>query len=328
MNWHKTNLALIAILLLINIFMAVMLTNAYRDTRFVPREMVVQSRENLGARGIHFDDDAIDMEIKNQKVYTFSNEVLLHEAEDGEQSRRCLVNALSHLSKKSRQSTIENTQYFEIPEGITATVTEKDGTPIISVMISGKTNRENPDFRYLNNEFDYAAHASAIAQAYSYQTDMKSVSLPDEISSFIKAVYDGEIDVSLKSYQISGDTEVCLCSYTIDGIEISDMSSVFCIRENELVYICGDFFFNIPKAEYSARTVDGINVLFGITDIQNEISILSEHIEYSVFETETLRYYLVPNWVVKYREIRDTSSEQLAESFTFNALTGKPNIKE
>lgn len=327
MNWHKTNLALIAILLLINIFMAIMLVGAYRDTRLVPKEMIALSHENLASKGIYFKDETIDKEIRYQKVYTFSPAVLLHETEDGEKTRECLVNALSHLSKKSRQTIEEQVQYFEIPEGITASVNEKDGTPIISVMLSGKTSIDKPDLRYIKTGFDYESSAEEIDSINSYQSDMKSISCPVEISNFIKAIYDGEIGISVKSYKKSGSFHTYLCAYTIDGIEISDMSAVFCIQDGTLVYISGDFLFNLPKAEYIARTVDGINILFGIEGIQNDISIQSEHIVYSVFETDGAKNYLVPTWVVNYIE-KDNENDGQPKAFIFNALTGKPIVKE
>lgn len=328
MNWHKTNLALIAILLLINIFMAIMLVDTYKDTRLIPKEMISLSRENLESKGIFFKDDSIDKEIKNQKVYTFSDSVLLHETEDGEQSRKSLVNALAFLSGKSRQNVLDNVQYFEIPEGITAAITEKDGSTLTSVMISGKTSESDTDFRYIKPGFDYNNYASAIGSIYSYQNDVKSISCPGVISSFVKNSYDGEIGVLVKSHQKSGDIQTYLCSYTIDGIEIKDMSTVFCIQNGKLVFISGNFFFDLPKAEYSARTVDGVNILFGIENIPQEISIVSEHMVYSVLKTENSKNYLVPTWVVSYQENDTKSTEQTIKTITFNALTGKQDIQQ
>lgn len=322
MNWHKTNLALIAILLLINIFMAIMLVNAFRETRLVPREMIELSRENLKSKGIGFSDEAIDKKIQNQKVYTFSSSVLLHETEDGQQSRQCLVNAMAYLSKKNRQSIEEQIQYFEIPQGITASINEKDGTPAISVMLSGKSSADTPDFRYIRNGFDYESNAEEILSIYSYSNNMNSVLPPAEISEFFNSVYGGEVGFSAKSYKKSGDIRTYLCSYTIDDTEIADMSAVFCIQNGKLVYISGDFLFNIPNAEYTARIVDGVNILFGIENVQNNISIQSEHIVYSVFETDGTKNHLVPVWVINYIEHGHDNSGEI-KSFVFNALTGK-----
>ena len=118
------------------------------------------------------------------------------------------------------------------------------------------------------------------------------------------------------------DGKLVLCMLSVNGIDILDMKICFYIKDEKILYINGDFLFGKPVEEYSAALIDGINILYNITNESDEtINILSQNLAYSVFDIENGSKYIVPCWIISYASSKNNPSN--VDYMIFNALTGE-----
>lgn len=316
MNWHKTNIALIAILLVIDIFLGIMLVREYKAARRLPAEMISEARENLVQRNISFDEQSIDKNIYTKKVFSYSSKSLFagEMRQNAKDTHPCLLSALAFLSGQTVQNIDETVQYFDIPGSTSISVYKKDGSVLATASVVGthtlEFSRPHVDGSKLKEK------ASSLARDVSF--DMPEIPCPRIIYDFINSVYGGQIGIKAIHTEDFDGGNFYTCVYSGDGLEIKDLSVCFFIKSGEIDYISGNFLFDKPYAEYNARLVDGINILYSLAELGADANVVSEKLAYSILNQENGETYIVPVWTISYKD----SNNNLC-SATFNALTGK-----
>ncbi len=320
MNWHKTNLALIIILVVIDIFLAVMLWETYRSTRFIPESLIDGATENLSQKNIILDKDMIDRNLYTKPVYLYSPGSAFAEKmkTSASETHPYLISVLAYLTDQTENSAEDSMQYFDIPDGTSISVFDKNGTPAASAVISGDLN-----FEYCDSGFDKTLISSEVSDLLEAEyINSEKTDCPDQIKKLTRAVYDDTLSVNAIKINDFKDGKLVLCMISVNGIDILDMKICFYIKDEKILYINGDFLFSKPVEEYSAALIDGINILYNITNESDEtINILSQNLAYSVFDIENGSKYIVPCWIISYASSRNNPSN--VDYMIFNALTGE-----
>lgn len=316
MNWHKTNLALIAILLVIDIFLGIMLRNEYRSAKLLPDDMISEASENLKEKGIVFDEHVIDKELYKKRVYSYTSHILFAEEmrQNAEKTHPYLVAALAHLSGQSIQGINQSLQYFDIPGSTSVSVLKKDETVFATASVIGES-----EFEFSKPEIDSELMRNkSVSVCEKLSFGMKEIACHNSVTSFINYVYNGVLGIKpIYSEAFDGGT-LYVCAYTSEGIEIDGLSICIYVKNGSIEYIYGDFFFSKLSSEYDAKLVDGINILYSLVESEKTADIISEKLAYAVIDVNNGQQYLVPVWIIEYE---NGNGEQI--SLTFNALTGE-----
>ena len=316
MNQHKTNIALIIILVLINVFLAFNLFDVYKETTILPDGVIFEAAENLEKSGITFEKDIIDNKYTAKSVYKYSPSMIFAEEmkENAQYTHPSLLSAIAYLSSQSTKELEDNVKYFDVPDGTSISVSDKNGKSKASVIITGNTG-----FEYSDTSFSSLVVVTEIKKSLSsiHDTDNK-IRLHKEISGFFKSVYGTKIKAQcVKLSELDGG-QLYTCLLTIDGDEIHDMPICFYIKNGKIIHVNGNLFFVSPKAEYSAKIIDGINILYSIPQFtEKNVSIVSQKHEYASTKLDDGQVYLFPVWKV------ECVIDSERHSPIFNALTGE-----
>ena len=316
MNWHKTNVALIIILVLINTFLAFTVFDTYKDTKILPDRFLLEAKENLAASGITFEEDVIDKEYGTKTIYKYSSSMIFAEEmkENAKYTHPCLLSALSFLSSRSKQDMENRVRYFDVPDGTSISVSGEDGTVKASAIITGQTG-----FEYSDARFNSLVVLTEIKNSLSKLPETsEKLELHKKISDFFKEVYGTKIKARcLEKKELDGG-ELFTCILTVDGDDINGMPVCFYVRDEKILHVSGNLFFVSPDAEYSAKLIDGINILYGIPSFcDGEVLVLSQKHEYSTVSLENDGVYIFPVWRI------ECETESGIERPLFNALTGE-----
>lgn len=318
MNWHKTNLCLILILCIIDVFLAITLYNTYKKTEFIPEALVEEAFENLSARGIHFDKEKTDTKKYQKSVYLYSSDLVYAEEMKAEakESYTALISAIAHISGIPESSDPEQIQYFDIPGGTSVSVTDHNGKVLGSAIIEGMTG-----FEYTSADFDPTSLEKIIEKDRGYAScSAKPMNLPSSLISFFDKVYGGTVSgkaVHISEHDSGKVVTTILCA---DGIYVHNMILSFYIKSGKILYVSGDMFFSEPKKDTTVNITDGINILFNLPENTfGTVSVTSQHLEYALFETSRGNNYLVPAWIISYLSDDNDGKE---EHIILNAITG------
>lgn len=318
MNWHKTNLALILILCIIDIFLAIFLYNAYKKTELVPDNLIVEATENLAMRGITFDKETIDTKKHQKYVYLYSSDISFAKEmkEDAKNSSPSLISAITFLSGISENVETNSIKYFDIPTGTSVSVTDGEEKVLGSAAINGITG-----FEYTSAGFDSEKVAEIIKKDKIYaDCSAKAQKLPSVIKSFFEKTYGGTVSgkaVHISEYDGGKVVTSLLCA---DGVYVHNMILSFYIKNNEILYVEGNMFFDEPTKDTDTRITDGINILFNLPEnTDGDIYVTSQHLEYTLFEASSKQNYLVPSWIITYISSENTNEEK---HIILNAITG------
>lgn len=314
MNWHKTNLALILILVIMDIFLLNMLTSALRDTKRLPEEMIREATDNLALSGISVSDTAIDKSIYSGTVYHYNTSIFFAEemSANAEETHPAVMKALSFLTSGSGNPH-KSVKFFDIPDGTSLSAINKDGNVIGSAQILGNTGFEFSISGLLTDDILETCKTLLLAPLYEYQPQ----SCPRVIKNFFYEIYGGDIGAKKLFSTPCGAGTVYLCCLSAGGRIIYDMPICFYIENGKILYANGNIFFNMPQKSHVSSLLDGINILYCIpSDIINEkLSVNYEKMCYHTVNIGTNESYIVPTWVINCNT---------AQKFTliFNALTG------
>ena len=314
MSWHKLNLALIAVLILIDTFLGFTLYNTYKKVKILPDDMITEARENLSHAGIGFDTDTIDRKYHTRIVYKYTaSEAYAEEMkQNAKKTHPCLLTALEVLSSQSSDELADSIQYFDVPDGTSVSVS---GKLHATAKITGKT-----DFEYSEDSFSSPVVVTKIrenlAQSF-YPTETPQT--PDIVSDFFDSVYGGKIGARcILSEQLDGGM-LYTCLLTVDGDMINGMPACFFVRDERIVHLKGNLFFSIPEDEYETKIIDGVNILYNLKDsVSSPVDVMSQHHEYATLEHDNGSVYVFPVWKIAVR-----CSDGTLDFPIFNALTGE-----
>lgn len=316
MNQHKTNVALIFILILVNVFLAFNLLDAYKETQILPDSLISEAKENLVSHGITFDESIIDKKYNTKTVYKYSSGITFAEEmkENAKYTHPHLLSAIAYLSSQSEKDAENNIKYFDVPDGTSVSITGKDGNLTASAIITGNTG-----FEYTDVSFSSLVVVTEIKNSLSNIPESnEKIRLHKEISGFFKDVYGTRINARCVSLSELDGGRLYTCLVTVDGDDINDMPICFYVKNGKIQHINGNIFFVTPKAEYSAKLIDGINILYSISEFTDKpCEVLAQKHEYSTVKLENGEIYIFPVWRLK--------CDIDGQTFTpvFNALTGE-----
>ncbi len=313
MNWHRTNLALIFILCIIDVFFAITLYNTYKKTEFVPDDLLTEAAENLSIRGIRFDNDIIDTKKHDKAVYLYSSELAFAEdmKDKAKDSHSALIAAIDHLSGISY-----GINYFDIPSGTSVSITDSDGNNIGSATVTGVTG-----FEYAVSNFDSSSVKEIIKADASYAScSARALKSPSAVRNFFEKVYGDTVSgkaVHISEYDGGKVVTTLLCA---DGVYIHNMVLSFYIKNGKILYVNGNMLFSEPTKYTDTEITDGINILFSLPEnTYGTVNVTSQHLEYTLFEASSNENYLVPSWIITYLADDNTGEEK---HIILNAITG------
>ncbi len=312
MNWNKTAISLIIILVFVNIILGSMLYSTYNEVKTIDKELIYEAVENLSGNGVLIDSHSVNNNIYSDPVYTYSEKVLFADSIENAASDQypVTVAAMQYLSEQRENADI---RYFDIPGGISASVFDKKGS-LVGTSIIGRDML----FEYYKNGFDPDSIREQFELDNKRFSDSVSSGKKRAVKKFFSAVYpkntvgfDSLLGTSV------GKGELLRCSLSLDGLKISDSDIFFYFEKDELLFVSGKLFSTVPEKAYENRLIDGINILYSLNAaVQQEISVISEEIVYSILEYDDGYYYIVPAWSIKYRD------DEGEKKITLNALTG------
>ncbi len=317
MNWHKINITLIIVLLLINTFLAFTLHKTQKKVTALPDDLVAQAKENLETSGIVFETDVIDKTYHTKTVYKYTARTAYAEEmkQNAATTHPCLLNALSVLLSKSTQDIEKIIQYFDVPDGTSVSISDSAGGSEASAIITGKTN-----FEYSDSSFASPAVVTKIRENLSLQSSgNENIKTPKIIKDFFEKVYGTKISARCTNIEDVDEGILYTCILTVDGDDIYRMPICFFVKNEKIVHLNGNLFFSLPDTEYETKIIDGINILYNLKETASaKTEVISQQHEYAMIELENDGIYIFPVWKIGCRMSDGTLSFPV-----FNALTGK-----
>lgn len=312
MNWHKTNLALIAILLIIDITVGTALFFERRSALYLPADMLTEATENLLSKGVDPNDSA-DTRILTTSVYLYETENAFAEImrETAAETHASLLAALAELTGKTDAYIAGNLNYFDLPNGLSLSL-GSDNSSLAAATVSGKCH-----FEFFGADFDEDPFSELSVDRFD--ETLKTRYVKNAISDFFTRVYADSVSFRLLGEVEKDDLHLAACTLTVEKRDLADTVLYFAFRDKKIVGVCGDLLFSPPKAAYSAEILDGISILYHLeASPDRPITLLSERLVYSFLPYDNLKYYLIPTWEICY-----TDADGIAVTKRLNALTGK-----
>ncbi len=314
MNWHKTNLALIVILLIIDVMVGTALLFERKSALYLPDDMLSEARENLLVKGIDT-NDSVDTRVLSSSVYLYETENAYAEImrDTAAETHTSLLATLAVLTEKSDTYIAENINYFDLPNGLSLSL-GSDGETLAAATVSGKCR-----FEFFDSDFSENPFSSLSIEAFDGTAKTRYVK--KEIDEFFTRVYGESVGFRLLGESEKDDLLLAACRLTVEKCDLADTVLYFAFRDKKIVGVCGDLLFSPPKAAYNAEILDGISILYHLdseASAEEPITILSETPVYTFLPYDSLKYYLIPTWEIRYEKADGT-----VETKRLNALTGK-----
>lgn len=305
MNWSKVKIFLIIFLLVLNVLLFVKLSETYSLSERLPEEILAEASENLLYRGIKISPEVIDGNRYSKDIYTIP-------------VRKLTADRLSELSDESHYEkafhallgTREHTvRYFDIPDGVSATVADPLGEVLGVAAITNDFGVE-----YYIPGID-TGKMTELYEAHKIDRDSSpSGTAKKAINGFFSAVYAD----SLLSYESDfsydyDDGEMVGCTLTLESLPLCDMSLCFYIKNGEIVYFKGSLPEGDVKAQYHNELIDGVNILFYL-DGEERVEITSQSLSYCTVKFDSESYLAVPAWCFTEKKADGTLSHKVYDA--------------
>ncbi len=312
MNWTKVKLILIIFLAVLNIYLFAKLTQVYDMSAYLPDTLLEKASENLAQRGIYILPDTIDNRHYTKDIYICTTGMLTADRLATQDSSNYLENAFSSLYGDDGYTV----RYFDIPDGVSATVANPDGSVFGVAVLSDGFGIEyympGIDTEVMSGEL---ASDIDITQTASAPSKVKKV-----ISNFFEDVYStSPIGYSISRTSALDGGYLVTCQLTLDSIPLCDMSLSFFVNDGKINYIKGTLPTDKITAEYNNELIDGVNILFRL-DEQGEITIINESLVYAAVKYDTESYFFVPSRHFTYKSADGITSHSVYDSIAGTKL--------
>lgn len=287
MNWSKVKIVLIIFLVVLNVFLFMKLSEIYTMSGRLPDGILEEASENLLSRGIKISPEVIDNKHYDKDIYTFSAKKLTSD----------YLSELSHNSiyEKAFRSLFSaeeyTVRYFDIPDGVSATVSVPGGEVLGFASITGDFGIEyytpGVDTQRMSELSKELAEGVVLAPSHSAKK---------AINSFFSSVYGGSQMSFITEYSRAYNSgELVECTLTLAGTPLCDMSLRFYVKDGEIVYFKGSLPQGDARAEYHNELIDSVNILFYL-DTAGDIEIISQDFCYSAVKFDSESFLAVPAW--------------------------------
>lgn len=305
MNWSKVKIFLIVFLLVLNILLFFKLSDAYTLSDRLPDGILEEASENLAGRGIIITPETIDNKQYSKDIYSFPVGKL----------------TADRLSELSGQSLYDRTfsalfgdfgytvRYFDIPNGVSATVSDPLGEVLGIASITNDFGIE-----YYTPGIDTVKMKELYGEKREDRASSLSAKAKKAVSGFFTSVYSDSLFsyVTDLSFEHDGG-EIVGCTLTLEGMPVFDMSLCFYIKDGEIVYFNGSLPQGDVLAKYHNELIDGVNILFNL-EAQDNVEIISQTLGYSTVKFDSESYLAVPAWRFTEKNQDGTTSDSVYDA--------------
>ena len=306
MNTKKIKTAIIAMLILANMFFIYNLYTLNSNTSRISRQMIDDAITVLRRNGLNVAREAIP-DIKPQN-YIYEG-IYLEET-------------FEEIAKNLSESEISNT--FRKPEGMIYNAGEykfdfgggtEELPDYFSVSIAN-VNLLEQDAGYLDYELitEYL-----IADGLEDYKKMDIAKAENVIMKFLKKHQPGSVNFETIGYQKNTDSEYLVIVQKLDGLAF-DSHIVFAEISGEKIYVFkGKWYFGEFTGRYRMPLLDSVNILFKCLEkdgntIQENEELEKIELYYSIVWHQEDKFYLYPSWRLSFDSGKELSYNTVERS--------------
>ncbi|MBQ8836288.1 MAG: hypothetical protein IJ002_02110 [Clostridia bacterium] len=268
MSWKTVKNLLILLLIAVNILLAVFAFDYYTDSNFTSADTAAGAAKILEKSGLYVESGMLS--VKNDTAPA------LYTSYDRE-TYVCLV---AHLLFGKEPDGI-----YMLPHGVRAET------------LDGKTAYIGYDM-----SVEYTAGeniSSALENAKSADGEMTKAAREFLEEKF--ALAEGSIKES--DCKVSGDCTFVTLGRAERGLKLYGMECTFGVRDGEIVYACGKYFFLTPTGEENAQLLDRVNIMFSEKERGVRGTLESAELCYTLYENADSGLMLfIPSYALTYRD--------------------------
>ena len=324
MNTKHIKTAIIALLLLANIFFAWNIADLVIKSENIPSEMIDDAALILEAKGLKADKNRIPSKKPSGMIYEG-----VYEGVYSKDTFNEIVKSFSGISDEQLGGASDMLPVGEsyAAGGYRFIFSETDYFKIIMIEL------EYADFLGDFSVVDPDTEKTALDEETKNKTelllekgiaDIRKSELKNaekSIKNFLKKYHrqDLKLGFDIIGYQkeLRSSREFVLINQTFDGVPVDSHIAYAELQNGEIKYFSGDWYFG-EFAGKSVALLDSVNILFKCAEIDGNIirdsgSLKEMNLEYIVLHHEAEKFYLTPSWQLVFENERKLS---------YNMVTG------
>jgi len=324
MNTKHTKTAIIALLLLANLFFACSIADLYIKSETIPSEMINDAVLILEARGLKTDKSMIPSKKPAGMIYGG-----VYEGIYSKDTFKDIVKSFSGISDEDLKKASDILPVGEsyAAGGYRFIFSEANYFKISIIELAyaellGEFSIVNPDTG--KTELDEETKNKAELLSKKGIGDARNGELKaaeTTVRDFLKQYphQDPKLDfeiVGLKREERFGRESV-LITQTFEGVPIDPHTAYIEMQGGQVKYFSGEWYFGEFAGRYPAALLDSVNILFKCVgtdgNIIKESGELKEmNLEYTVIHHETGKFYLTPSWQLVFENGRKLSYNMIS----------------
>ncbi|MCL2813760.1 MAG: hypothetical protein FWD23_04085 [Oscillospiraceae bacterium] len=325
MNTNHTKSAIIALLLIANVFFAYNIADLNIKSENIPSEMIDNAALILESKGLKADKNTIPSKKPSGMIYEGVYEGVYSQKTFGE-----IVKSFSGISEEQLE---EKSDTLPVGESYAAgdyrfIFSEDNYFKITMIELSyidfiRDFSVVNPETGKTELEEDTNNKTQLLKKnkmGDARKSDLKSAE--KVIRNFFKKYQNQDMKLSFEIVGFDKDDRTnrgfVLINQTFEGVPIDFHTAYIEIQDQKIKYFSGEWYFGEFTGRYPVSLLDSVNILFKCAEIDGNIiresgALKEMNLEYTVIHHETGKFYLTPSWQLVFENDRKLS---------YNMITG------
>lgn len=330
MNTKRTKSAIIALLLIVNVFFACNIVDLNIKSENIPSEMIENAALILESKGLKTDKNKIPSKKPSAMIYEG-----VYEGVYSQKTFREIVKSFSGIAEDRLE---EKGDTLPVGESYTAgdyrfIFSEDDYFKVTMIELSyidfiRDFSVVNPETGKTELEEDTDDKIQLLIKdkmADAKKSDLKSAE--KVIKSFLKKYQNQDIKLGFEIAGFEKDDRsgrrFVLINQTFESVPIDFHTAYIEIQDKKIKYFSGEWYFGEFTGKYPVSLLDSVNILFRCAEIDGNIikesgALQKMNLEYSVIHHETGKFYLTPSWQLVFENEKKLS---------YNMVTGDKKIE-
>ena len=336
MNTKNTKSAVIILLMMANIFFIYNIIMLDVSTRNIPAAMIENAVNVLASNGFTVDKSVIPAKKPTSYIYegvysgdfkeivTGFSGVSAEEIQDlpplPDEKTKYNEGGYIFIFDKSDYHKIsimteahikakDDYRELEIETAAEMTVlmeTEKENTVSVQKSDTKKTEKIISDFLKTHHNYQKTQKTQKIQKTQKTQKPQNQEINPDF-----------DFDIIVLEKRTGSEPEKVIINQKIDGLPINSHIVYVEIKNGEVQYFYGRWYFGTIVAGYKRPLLDSVNILFKYSgDLPDSVKLEKMDLEYNIRLLSNDEFYLMPSWVLLFGD---------GEKLSYDMIIGKKN---
>ena len=282
------------------------------EKKYIPETEAQLAEQHLSGMGINVDFDKSARKLYNLPVYT------VHNTE---------ISSIPKIYKKITETffdvSLDDDAYVKTPDGYSVSVKNTRGILLGTASLVGKNGFEC----YVENTVNTKDINEISRMPYLQKLSEKKKSDDFKTASkFVDSVFQ---DYDTKFYPVgerdySDGKIVCFCA-ELSGTKVLNLYINVYVKKGKIICCAGNITDSFPEKKYSTELIDSIDLMYLMPDYLkgksnnskiDDIKITEFSINYKMFELKENEQYIIPVWMVSYKDRTGNISYAIIDAVT------------